>query len=387
MRIAILVTCLFVVSVQTVFTQVKAGAEQIDRYFSLIAGKNIGIVANPASTVGNVNVVDTLIASGVKIVKIFSPEHGFRGYSEAGKTIENFTDPVTGLVVISLYGKKKKPSVSDLEGIDLMIFDIQDVGVRFFTYISTLTLVMEACAGSKIPLIVLDRPNPNGFYIDGPVLEKEFASFVGMHPVPVVYGMTIGEYARMVNTEKWLKNEVRCKLTVIPVENYTHQTHCRLQVPPSPNLVSMNAVYLYPSLCLFEGTMMSIGRGTRYPFEVFGYPDWLRCTFTFVPVPVSGMSLHPLFEGVECRGVDLRLITRDHPEYLGNIQLSWLLAAFADLGDHPGFFTPYFDQLAGTAKLREQIVKGLTEEEIKATWQDDINKFREIRSKYLLYPD
>jgi len=367
--------------------QVRVGAERTEQYLSLLDGKKIGIVANQSSLVDYLNTVDTLIRSGVNIIKIFSPEHGFRGYAEAGSSIENFTDSETGLEVISLYGSKKKPSAADLKGIDLVIFDIQDVGVRFYTYISTLTYMMEACAESKIPLLLLDRPNPNGFYIDGPVLEKEYSSFVGLHPVPIVYGMTIGEYAQMVNGEGWMKNGIKCRLTVIPVENYTHQTRYHLPVSPSPNLISMNAVYLYPSLCFFEGTMMSIGRGTSFPFEVFGHPDWLHCTFVFIPRSIRGMSLHPPFEGIECHGVDLRLITRDRPEYLGGIQLSFLIAAYTDLRDHPGFFTPYFDKLAGTAKLREQIVQGLPEEEIKMSWSEELGKFIVTRSKYLLYPD
>jgi len=386
-KLSILILGLLMISTLYCFSQMRVGAERTGKYLSLLAGKNIGIVANLASVVNGVNVVDTLIRSGIKIVKIFSPEHGFRGYSEAGASVENFTDPVTGLDVISLYGNKKQPSATNLKGIDMIIFDIQDVGVRFYTYISTLTYVMEASAENRIPLIVFDRPNPNGFYIDGPVLEKEFASFVGMHPVPIVYGMTIGEYAKMVNGEGWLKNGLKCKLTVIPIENYTHQAHYQLPAWPSPNIVSMNAVYLYPSLCLFEGTMMSVGRGTRYPFEVFGHPEWLRCSFSFVPKTIMGMSIHPPFEGVECRGVDLRLITKNHPEYLGSIQLSWLIAAFTDLGDNPGFFTAYFDKLAGTAKLREQIMNGIPEEEIKMSWQEELQKFKLIRIKYLLYRD
>ncbi len=367
--------------------QVRVGAERTDQYLPLLDGKKIGIVANQSSLVDYVNIVDTLISSGVEIIKIFSPEHGFRGNAEAGALVENFTDPETGLEVISLYGTKKKPSLTDLKGIDLIIFDIQDVGVRFYTYISTLTYVMEACAESKIPMLLLDRPNPNGFYIDGPVLEKEYSSFVGLHPVPVVYGMTIGEYARMVNGEGWLKNGIKCKLTVIPVENYNHQTLYRLPAPPSPNLISMNAVYLYPSLCFFEGTIMSIGRGTSFPFEVFGHPEWMNCTFIFVPRTIRGMSIHPPYEGIECRGVDLRLITGNRPEYLGGIQLSFLIAAFTDLGDHPGFFTQYFDKLAGTATLREQISQRIPEEEIKMSWQEGLTRFSLIRSKYLLYPD
>jgi uncharacterized protein YbbC (DUF1343 family) len=359
----------------------------MEKYLPLLRGKRIAVVANNASVVNGYNLVDTLRACHLEIVRIFSPEHGFRGFAEAGAGVENFEDPVTGISVISLYGKKKKPSGADLKGIDLVLFDIQDVGVRFYTYISTLTLVMEACAENRIPLLVLDRPNPNAFYIDGPVLEKEFTSFVGMHSVPVVYGMTIGEYARMVNGERFLKNGVTCRLSVITLQNYKRGARFRLQAWPSPNLVSMNAIFLYPSLCFFEGTMMSVGRGTLYPFEVFGHPAWLKCSFTFVPKSLPGMSAHPLYEGRECRGIDLRLITNDHPELLGSIQLSWLIAAYTDLGSDPGFFNSYFDQLAGTAKLRDQIVSGLSEEEIRQSWQPDITRFKEVRARYLLYPD
>jgi uncharacterized protein YbbC (DUF1343 family) len=379
--------CLFIMSIVPACAQLRTGAEQMENYLPLLKGRSVAVVANKASVVGKQNVVDTLLAQGIRIIRIFSPEHGFRGYSDAGAGIENFTDPVTGVDVISLYGKKRKPSAQDLKGIDLMLFDIQDVGVRFYTYISTLTLVMEACAENMIPLVLLDRPNPNAFYIDGPALEKEFESFVGLHPVPLVYGMTIGEYAMMVNGEGWMKNSVKCRLNVIKLENFTHRIKYMLPDWPSPNLVSMNAIYLYPSLCLFEGTMMSVGRGTLYPFEVFGHPDWLKCSFTFVPRSIQGMSLHPLYEGKECRGIDLRMITRDHPEYLGKLQLSWLIAAYTDLGTNPGFFNNYFEQLAGTAKLRDQIIQGLSEEEIRETWQDDLEKFKLIRARYLLYKD
>ncbi len=383
----LIVLFLFFVSSGPAGAQVITGAEQMDDYLPLLKGKSIGIVANKASVVGSQNLVDTLLEKGVRIVRIFSPEHGFRGYADAGAGIENFNDPGTGIDVISLYGKKSKPSVQDLKGVDLMLFDIQDVGVRFYTYISTLSFVMEACAENGIPLVLLDRPNPNSFYIDGPVLEKGFESFVGMHPVPMVYGMTIGEYAMMVNGERWLRNSVKCSLKVVKLENYTHRTRYMMPAWPSPNLVSMNAVYLYPSLCLFEGTMISVGRGTLYPFEVFGHPNWLKCSFTFVPRSILGMCLHPPYEGKECRGIDLRMITRDHPGFLGSLQLSWLIAAFTDLGSNPGFFNNYFEKLAGTAKLREQIILGLSEEEIKVTWLEDHEKFKLIRAKYLLYKD
>jgi len=367
--------------------QIRPGAERMDQYLHLLKGKRVGIIANRASVVNGMNIVDTLLLSGVKVQKIFSPEHGFRGFVEAGQNIENFSDPQTGLPVISLYGNSKKPTVNDLKDLDIMIFDIQDVGVRFFTYISTLTCVMEACAENHLPMILLDRPNPNGFYIDGPVLEFGYRSFIGMHPVPIVYGMTIGEYAGMVNGQGWLKGGIRCKITVIRNDKYSHRYRYMLPAKPSPNLFSMNAVYLYPSLCLFEGTMMSVGRGTLFPFEVFGHPDWKSCSFTYVPKGIQDVSLHPLYEGLPCLGIDLRGITLAHPEYLGSIQLSWLIAAYADLGSNPDFFNDYFDKLAGTSKLKNQIIQGLPEEEIKKTWQNDLARFKQIRSKYLLYPD
>ena len=275
--------------------------------------------------------------------------------------------------------------MQDLDGIDLMIFDIQDVGVMFYTYISTLTMVMEACAGQNIPVVVLDRPNPNGFFIDGPVLEPEYASFVGLHTVPVVYGMTIVEYARMVNGEGWLTDGISCILTVIPLEGWTHYTFTELPVCPSPNLTTMNAIYLYPSLCLFEGTDVSVGRGTCNPFEVFGHPEMKGFSFSFTPESIPGMSTNPPWKGLRCYGLDLRDFYRKHPGMFGRINLSWLMMAFRDLGSFPDFFNAYFDKLAGTHSLREQIVAGWTESRIRESWQEGLQTFRQIRAKYLLY--
>jgi uncharacterized protein YbbC (DUF1343 family) len=365
--------------------QVRAGAERTEKYLPLLEGKRIGVVANRASTVGGINTVDTLIRSGCRIVKIFSPEHGFREETEAGEAVADRNDPATNIPVISLYGIRHKPSLQDLDGIDLMIFDIQDVGVRFYTYISTLTLVMEACAGQNIPVVVLDRPNPNGFFIDGPVLEPEYASFVGLHTVPVVYGMTIGEYARMVNGEGWLTDGISCILTVIPLEGWTHYTFTELPVCPSPNLTTMNAIYLYPSLCLFEGTDVSVGRGTCTPFEVFGHPEMKGFSFSFTPESIPGMSTNPPWKGLRCYGLDLRDFYRKHPGMFGRINLSWLMMAFRDLGSFPDFFNAYFDKLAGTHSLREQIVAGWTESRIRESWQEGLQTFRQIRAKYLLY--
>jgi uncharacterized protein YbbC (DUF1343 family) len=367
------------------FSQVSSGADRTDAYFPLLKGKRIGIVANNASVVGHVNTVDLLVQEGFKIERIFSPEHGFRTEAEAGQIIGNSIDPVTGISVVSLYGAKKQPGVADMKAIDLVIFDIQDVGVRFYTYISTLTYVMEACAENKVPLILLDRLNPNGFYIDGPVLEKKYASFVGMHPVPVVYGMTIGEYACMVNGEGWLKKKGKCDLKVIRIANYTHDTRCDLPAKPSPNLPNINAIYLYPSLCFFEGTIVSIGRGTSFPFEVIGHPGMKQGDFSFTPRSLPGISLHPPCEGEECHGIDLQGFLLKHPDRQGKIILSWLLESFRDLNRDTAFFDSYFDKLAGNSTLRKQILGGKTEKEIRQSWQPGIKAFRKIRSKYLLY--
>ena len=365
--------------------QATVGAEQTEWYFPLLKGKKLGIVANNASVVGNMNIVDFLIQKGFNVQRIFSPEHGFRSYSDAGQTIVNGIDSATGIQLVSLYGAKMKPNISDMSSLDIVLFDIQDVGVRFYTYISTLTYVMEACAENKIPLILLDRPNPNGFYIDGPVLEKKYISFVGLHPVPVVYGMTIGEYACMVNGERWLKNGVKCDLKVIPLKNYTHTTRCELPVKPSPNLPDINAIYLYPSLCFFEGTTISVGRGTSSPFEVFGNPKMKSGSFAFTPRSIPGFSLHPPFEGQECKGLNLRGYLLKHPDEQGKIILSWLLDTFNDLNHDPGFFTDYFNKLAGNSTLQQQIIGGKSEKEIRESWKNGINKFRKIRERYLLY--
>ncbi|TSA26686.1 MAG: DUF1343 domain-containing protein [Bacteroidetes bacterium] len=365
--------------------QVITGAERTGEYLPLLQGKRIGIVANHASVVGGINTVDTLLATGCEVVKIFSPEHGFRQQVGDGVNVADGFDSLTGVQLISLYGKNRNLSTGDLEGIDVVVFDIQDVGVRFYTYISTLSYVMEACAEAGIPVIVLDRPNPNGFYIDGPVLDPSYASFIGLHPVPVVYGMTIGEYAQMVNGEGWLKDGIHCKLTIIPLQNWTHHTFVELPVAPSPNLPTMNAVYLYPSLCFFEGTDVSIGRGTCFPFEVVGYPEMKGFSFSFIPESMPGRSLHPPHEGALCRGLDLRDFYIDHPALFGRINLVWLMMTFKNLGSSPDFFTSYFDKLAGTDQLRKQILNGVSETEIRQSWQDGTTVFKQIRERYLLY--
>jgi uncharacterized protein YbbC (DUF1343 family) len=366
--------------------RILPGAYATGEYLPLLKGKKAGIVANNISLIQKTHLVDTLISLKVDIDKIFGPEHGFRGDQADGTMISNSKDPKTGIEVISLYGDHKKPTKADLKNIEIIIFDIQDVGARFYTYISTLTYVMEACAENNIPLIVLDRPNPNGFYVDGPVLEIAFASFIGLHPVPVVYGMTIGEYATMVNREKWLKDGKQCSLTIIKCGNYTHNSRYQLPVNPSPNLQDMKAVYLYPSLCLFERTVVSVGRGTDNPFKVFGHPKFTSGTYSFTPQPIEGVSEDPLLKGQLCYGKNLTN-EAESIKANGKIQLSWLIEAYKNLNSKTEFFTKNFDKLAGNSKLREQIIGGKTETEIRKSWQPELDSFKKIRKKYLLYPD
>jgi uncharacterized protein YbbC (DUF1343 family) len=378
-------SCLFS-SAQPV--QTKPGASSTELYMGLLKGKNIGIVANQTSVIGSVSLIDTLVKSGITIKKIFCPEHGFRGTADAGASINNEVDKLTGLPVISLYGKHLKPTTQDLAGLDIVVYDLQDVGVRFYTYISTLTYVMEACALNKVQLLILDRPNPNGFYVDGPVLKPSFASFVGLHPIPIVYGMTPGEYARMVNGEGWLPNHIKCMLQVIPLKNWDHNTRYVLPVKPSPNLPDMDAIYIYPTACLFEGTIMSVGRGTEKPFRYIGHPDWPNRNFSFKPLAMKGASLTPPFKDILCYGFDLSgvgnyISTSKTPQ----LSLSTLFSAYKQLGKKSSFFIGFFDKLAGTDSLRLQIEHGKTEVEIRSSWKNDILQFKKIRRKYLLYKD
>ena len=372
-------------SAQTDDTQPIPGAWQTKAYLPLLEHMQVAVVANHTSILANgVHLVDTLLRLQVSIRAVFSPEHGFRGTADAGETVRSEVDPSTNIPVISLYGSHKKPTPKDLDGIDLVLFDLQDVGTRFYTYISTLHYVMEACAEAHIPVIVLDRPNPNAHYVDGPVLEPDMQSFVGMHPVPVVYGLTIGEYATMISGEGWLSGKVSAQLTVIPCVHYTHRTPYQLPVPPSPNLQDIKAVLLYPSLCFFEGTPCSVGRGTAFPFMVFGHPDMQDAPFTFTPQPTVGAK-SPLLSGQICHGMDLRTLDRDSLYRQGRINLSWIIWAYHHFPRPEEFFTSYFDTLAGTATLRKQIIQGLTEQQIRQTWQPQIEAYLHIRRKYLLY--
>jgi uncharacterized protein YbbC (DUF1343 family) len=368
---------------------ILTGAERTDVYVPMLEGKRLGIVANQTSVIGRIHLVDSLISLGdgqANIRKVFSPEHGFRGEAEAGGIIEDKVDARSGLPVISLYGRNRKPSAEALRDLDAIIFDIQDVGVRFYTYISTLFYVMQACAESNKELILLDRPNPNGFYMDGPVLDTNYRSFVGMHEVPVVYGMTIGEYGRMINGEGWLGKGLVCDLEVIPCLNYDHSMLYVLPVSPSPNLPNMNSVYLYPSTCFFEGTVISEGRGTEFPFEAFGHPLLENAYFSFVPESIPGKSSNPKLKGENCMGMDLRYL-RNSSKRDRQINLAWLLFAYENYPDKEAFFIPYFDNLAGTACLRQQIIEGMTANEIRSSWSDGLAAFKNIRKRYLLYPD
>lgn len=367
---------------------VKTGAERIDDYIWLLQGR-VAVCGNQTSMIGNVHLVDTLLKRGVNVVKIFCPEHGFRGNAEAGAHIASGTDPKTGLPIVSLYGKNKKPAPEQLADVDFILFDLQDVGCRFYTYISTLHYVMEAAAEKGTPVIVLDRPNPNGYFVDGPVLDPKYKSFVGMHPVPVVYGMTIGEYARMINGEGWLAGGIHCNLAVVSLQNYTHNTRYVLPVPPSPNLPNAESIYLYPSLCLFEGTNISVGRGTTLPFQIYGAPLMKGGDYTFTPSPIRGVSENPPHNGKACHGYYLKDYATTHLDSANSFNLQYLITSYRQYADKEHFFTNanFFDKLAGTDKLRQQIISGMSEEEIRQSWQEDLNHFKSIRKKYLLYPE
>jgi len=371
--------------------RIQVGAQQMDILLPLIDGKKVGVVGNQSSLVGQVHLVDSLLGSGVQVIKVFSPEHGFRGDADAGEKVQDGVDEKTGLPIISLYGKNKKPRKEQLEGIEVLLFDIQDVGARFYTYISTLNYVMEAAAVNQIDLIVLDRPNPNGHYVDGPVLQDGFTSFVGMNKVPVVHGMTIGEYAKMVKGEQWVNQAKELNLEVISCKNYSHKDFYELPVAPSPNLPNMNSIYWYPSLCFFEGTVVSVGRGTDQPFQCVGHPsfevDVLEDLHKFKPEPNFG-SKHPKLEGEWCYGYDLSKDTITEVRENAKLQISLLLEFYHKIGSDDFFLTNnFFNLLAGNDVLKQQIIEGKSEDEIRASWKDDLDVFKEIRSKYLLYED
>jgi uncharacterized protein YbbC (DUF1343 family) len=371
------------ISVNTL-EKIETGAQQTQLYISLLKGKKIAVVANQTSVIFKdttyTHLIDSLLSLNINVTKVFSPEHGFRGEADASEAVENGIDTKTGLPIVSLYGNNKKPTADQLKDIDMVVFDIQDVGVRFYTYISTLHYVMEACAELGIPVMVLDRPNPNGHYIDGPTLENKHKSFVGMHEVPLVYGMSIGEYAQMINGEGWLKNNVKCGLTVIPLKNYTHQSFYHLPIRPSPNLPNDRAINLYPSLGFFEGTTINAGRGTENQFQQYGAPFFPKCDFSYTPQPNFG-SKHPKHKGEVCYGVDLK-----NEERLSQVSIKWLLDAYQKTPKTQEFFGGTFTVHAGTETLEQQLINNKTAKEIQDSWKPKIEAFKKIREKYLLYP-
>ncbi|HMG09116.1 MAG TPA: DUF1343 domain-containing protein [Mucilaginibacter sp.] len=376
---------------EKIIPEIITGADQIPLYINYLKGKNIGMVVNQTSVIGKTLTpsVDSLLKAGIAVKKIFGPEHGFRGNASNGASVNDATDTKTGLPVISLYGNKHyKPTPADLKGLDLVIFDIQDVGARFYTYISTLHYVMEACAENNVELMILDRPNPNGYLIDGPVLDTAHVlrAFVAMHPIPISHGMTIAEYAQMINGEGWLKDGVKCKLNVIKVANYKHSLVYKLPVNPSPNLNTNQSILLYPSVCLFEGTTLSLGRGTLFPFLEIGHPSLKgKYSFSFTPTSIPGMSEDPPQKDQLCYGIDLKGYSINTIRDKGRVNLSWLIELYKAFPDKAHFFNAYFTKLAGTTELRKQIEAGKTEAEIRSSWEPGLNKFKTTRSKYLLY--
>lgn len=366
------------------YQSITSGAERTSSYINLLKNKKVAIVANQSSTIKEQHLVDSLLSIGVDIVKIYCPEHGFRGKADAGKHIEDRIDEITNIPIISLYGSHRKPSPEDLQDVDIVLFDLQDVGTRFYTYISTMTYVMEACAEQNVPIVVLDRPNPNGFYVDGPIMESEYTSFVGLHAVPIVYGMTIGEYARMIKGEGWFNMSENLDLKIIALENYNHNMIVKLPIKPSPNLPNWKSVYIYPSLCLLEGTVMSVGRGTDTPFQIYGHPNFMIGSYAFTPDSTQG-SANPKHKGKQCFGINLSGYADNFLRNDNKLNLTWLIGSYEVMSQQGDFFVSYFEKLSGTAELRKQIEAGWSEEDIRNSWQPGLDKFRKIRSKYLLY--
>lgn len=363
--------------------RILPGAYLQDQYIPLLIKKKVGVVAHQASLIPKRNtsqhLVDFLLENNIDIHSIFAPEHGFRGTADAGENVKDQVDPKTGIQIISLHGINKKPKAEQLNGIEIIIFDLQDVGVRFFTYLSTLHYVMEACAEKNIPVIILDRPNPNLHYVDGPVMEEAYTSFLGMHPVPIVYGMTIGEYAQMINGERWLKEGLRCRLSIVPVENYNRKSKYELSVRPSPNLPNPQAISLYPSLCLLEPTVISVGRGTDFQFQIYGHPKLPKSNFTFTPLPNFG-SKNPKLKDDLCYGKNLTKVLRPN-----QLELKWLMDAYKNLPKSNTFFLKGFNKIAGNSSLKEQLISGVSEIEIRKSWKTKLELFKEIREKYLIY--
>ncbi|MTI29789.1 exo-beta-N-acetylmuramidase NamZ family protein [Xanthovirga aplysinae] len=388
------ILCALLFTINTAISQIRTGADQTSKYLNYLKGKKIGMVVNPTSRIGNKPIVDSLISLGVNIVKVFGPEHGFRGDLGAGVKVPDDIDPITGIKIVSLYGKTNKPTKAMLEDVDLMVFDIQDIGVRYFTYIATMHRVMEACAENNKELLILDRPNPNGYLIDGPILDMAYKSDIGMHPVPITHGMTIGEYAQMINGEGWLANGIKCNIKVIPVLNYSHDMEYIPPVNMSPNINTYHAALLYPSTCLFEGTVLSEGRGTQFPFTVIGSPAFKGIyDFSFTPVSIPEMSATPKHLNKRCFGLDLRQLDLKELREGKKIDLSWLIETYKRYPNRSIFFDHnqsiqivVFDKLAGGPGLRKQIIAGLSEAEIRKSWEPGLEKYKKMRKKYLIYP-
>ncbi|MDA0195884.1 MAG: DUF1343 domain-containing protein [Bacteroidetes bacterium] len=367
-------------------TRLQIGAERMTEYLPMLQEKAVGMVVNHTTVIGSTHLVDSLLSLNVNIKAIYAPEHGFRGNVERGKDIEDGIDTETGVQVFSIYGDSRKPSPAILEGIDIMIFDMQDVGVRFFTYVSTLHYVMEACAENNIPLLILDRPNPIGHLVDGPILNPEFRSFIGMHEVPIAHGMTLGEIGGMINGERWIKDGVQCDINVVKSTNYDHDTRFTFSVRASPNLPDMKSVYLYPSVCLFEGTVVSEGRGTYKPFQQFGAPWFTPKNHQYVPESIPVLALDPKFKGETCYGYDLSSKTIEELQAIDSVNISFLIEFYEKSGMGDEFFGGSFNRLAGNDILKSQIMSGLSEQEIRQSWQSGLDKFLEMRQKYLIYP-
>lgn len=376
----------------SIFTLARAefrtGAEQTQLYVPKLEGKRVAVVANQTSTIGQTHLVDSLLGAGIDVVKVFAPEHGFRGIADAGEHVVDGKDQRTGLPIISLYGSHKEPTTEDLAEVDQVIFDIQDVGVRYYTYISTMHYVMQACAKNGLPLLILDRPNPNGHYIDGPVLDLKYQSFVGMHQIPLVHGMTVAELAQMINGEGWLDDGLQCEIELVKCKDYRRDMEYILPIKPSPNLPNQASIFLYPSLGIFEGTNISVARGTEFPFQAFGHPDLKNTTFEFTPKSVEGAK-HPPYKGKLVKGFDLREFGQEKGRDLAQVYLNWVIQAYKNSPNQDSFFVKsgFFNLLAGTDQLRKQIEQGLSADEIRKTWQEDLDAFRSQRNQYLLYQD
>jgi uncharacterized protein YbbC (DUF1343 family) len=370
------------------------GAEQTEKYIPLLKGKRVAIMANPTTVIGSTHLVDSLQRRGVNIVKVFGPEHGFRGNASAGVHVADETDPVTGIPVISLYGSKNKPSKQDLADVDILLYDLQDVGCRFYTNINALARLMDACYENGKEMLILDRPNPNGYFVDGPVLDMKFKSGIGMFPIPIAHGLTVGEFALMVNGEGWLTNKVKCTVTIIPVANYNHDMPYTLPVKPSPNLNTQQSILLYPSTCLFEGTYLNHGRGTYFPFTVLGSPSLKgKFDFSFTPTGIKGMSETPLFMNQLCYGLDLRNYDVSELRKTKQINLQWMIELYNASPNKEQFFDNklskemgVIEKLTGHASFRQQIINGVPEKEIRASWEPGLSEYKIMRKKYLLYP-